>query len=202
MGSCYKTCIRETTIVNADSPLFLGIGNTLLGDEGAGIHAMNLLQAQALDIPGAVYVDGGTLSFTLAAYLEDCSHLIVFDAAQMKAQPGGVRTFVGDDMDAFLGAARRSPHEVGLLDLFDMARLTDALPGQRALIGIQPADMDWSTRPSAVVERALPRAVAAAAKLLRSWKLLDAKSFDNFHTSTDSTLAAALADGGSTGPIR
>lgn len=188
--------------MNADSPLLLGIGNTLLGDEGAGIHALNLLQAQSLDIPGAVYVDGGTLSFTLATYLEDCSHLIVFDAAEMKASPGSVETFVGDDMDAFLGVAKRSPHEVGLLDLFDMARLTGTLPARRALIGIQPADMDWSTRPSAVVEQALPRAVAAAAGLLQRWELLDAEAFDSLPASIDSTLAGSAADGGLAGSMR
>ena len=182
--------------------LVLGIGNTLLCDEGAGIHALHLMQAQTPEVPGAVYVDGGTLSFTLAAYLEDCSHLIVFDAAEMKASPGSVETFVGDDMDAFLGVAKRSPHEVGLLDLFDMARLTDTLPEQRALIGIQPANMDWSTRPSAVVEQALPRAVSSATGLLQCWELLDAEAFDAIHTPADSTAAGSVADAGSAGPMR
>ncbi len=162
-------------IVKNNQLLVLGIGNTLLCDEGAGIHALQLLQAQTPDIPGAVYVDGGTLSFTLASYLEDCSHLIVFDAAELQAPPGSVATFVGDAMDRFLGLPRRSPHEVGLLDLFDIARLTEALPEHRALIGIQPQNMDWSTEPSAVVEQALPRAVEAATGLLREWRLLDAE---------------------------
>ena len=175
--------------MKADKLLVLGIGNTLLCDEGAGIHALELMQAQTPVIPGAVYVDGGTLSFTLAAYLDDCSHMIVFDAAQMKADPGSVQTFVGEDMDTFLGVAKRSPHEVGLLDLFDMARLTDALPGRRALIGIQPAEMDWSTRPSAVVEQALPRAVAAATELLRSWRLLDAEACGGVRGGTADTAA-------------
>ena len=170
--------------MKANKLLVLGIGNTLLCDEGAGIHALELMQAQVPEIPGAVYVDGGTLSFTLAVYLEDCSHMIVFDAAEMKAEPGSVRAFVGEDMDAFLGVAKRSPHEVGLLDLFDMARLTDALPAQRALIGIQPANMDWSTRPSALVEQALPRAVAAATDLLNRWHLLDAQTFAGAHRPT------------------
>ncbi|MGD8840613.1 MAG: HyaD/HybD family hydrogenase maturation endopeptidase [Gammaproteobacteria bacterium] len=182
--------------------LVLGIGNTLLCDEGAGIHALQLLQAQTPNIPGAVYVDGGTLSFTLATYFEDCSHLIVFDAAEINASPGSVETFVGDDMDNFLGVAKRSPHEVGLLDLFDMARLTGTLPEQRALIGIQPADMDWSTRPSAVVEQALPRAVAAATGLLRRWEILEAEAFDAIHTPTDSAVTGSVADEVSTRPMR
>ena len=79
-------------------------------------------------------------------------------------------------MDAFLGAARRSPHEVGLLDLFDIARLTESLPVDRALIGIQPRHIGWGMSPTAPVEQALPVAVAEALKLLVLWKQLPAKA--------------------------
>ena len=56
--------------------LVLGIGNTLLSDEGAGIHALNLLQSYHPDASNLVYIDGGTLNFTLAAYAVWFSPLI------------------------------------------------------------------------------------------------------------------------------
>ncbi len=152
--------------------LILGIGNTLLSDEGAGIHALKMLRLAYPDDPDIAYVDGGTLSFTLATYIEGCHDLIVLDAAELRAPAGAVRTFVGADMDAFLGAARRSPHEVGLLDLFDIARLTESLPANRALIGIQPGRIEWGMHPSEPVERALPLAVDEAVKLLSRWNLM------------------------------
>ena len=124
--------------MNSNNTLILGIGNTLLSDEGAGIHVLNKLQKEHPDLQNTTFIDGGTLSFTLAIYLQDCSNVIVLDAAEFKAPPGTVRTLVGAEMDKFLGAARRSPHEVGLLDLFDIARLTESLPVNRALVGIQP----------------------------------------------------------------
>jgi hydrogenase maturation protease len=158
--------------VNTPKTLVLGIGNTLLSDEGAGIHALNLLQSYHPDQPDLTYIDGGTLSFTLATYIEDCEFLIVFDAAELKSSPGTVRTMVGEQMDAFLGAARRSPHEVGLLDLFDIARLTETLPENRALIGIQPRDIEWGMSPTKPVAEALPLAVSEAEKLLVHWKRL------------------------------
>lgn len=154
--------------------LVLGIGNTLLTDEGAGIHALNLLQSYHPDASNLVYIDGGTLSFTLAAYIEDCNNLIVFDAAELKAPAGTVCAMVGQEMDTFLGAARRSPHEVGLLDLFDIARLTESLPVKRALIGIQPRTIEWGMSPTAPVERALPLAVNEAERLLVDWDQLKA----------------------------
>ena len=149
--------------------LILGIGNTLLSDEGVGVHALNLLQSTHPDLPDLTFIDGGTLSFTLAAYIEDCDQLIVFDAAELKAPPGTVKTMAGDAMDAFLGAARRSPHEVGLLDLFDIARLTESLPLNRALIGVQPLSIEWGMSPTPVVEKSLPIAVEQAVILLEQW---------------------------------
>ena len=157
--------------------LILGIGNTLLSDEGVGIHAMRQLQSSYPDSPDIVYVDGGTLSFSLAAYLQDCSNIIVLDAAELNSLPGTVRTMVGAEMDDFLGAARRSPHEVGLLDLFDIARLTESLPVNRALIGIQPKSIEWGTSPTPPVERALPVAVEQAINLLNEWQLTGGSQF-------------------------
>lgn len=155
--------------VNTSNTLILGIGNNLLTDEGAGIHALNLLQTTYPDFPNITFIDGGTLSFTLAVYIEECANLIVLDAAELKSPPGTVKTMVGSDMDAFLGAARRSPHEVGLLDLFDIARLTESLPRRRALIGIQPQKIEWGMQPSSPVKRALPVAVNEAVLLLEKW---------------------------------
>lgn len=150
----------------------LGIGNTLLTDEGAGVHALNQFQLYHPDTPNLTCIDGGTLSFTLAVYIEDCDNLVVFDAAELHAPPGTVKTMVGEEMDAFLGAAKRSPHEVGLLDLFDIARLTGALPDNRALIGIQPGRMDWGMSPTLPVAQGLERAVREAWQLLKSWQQL------------------------------
>lgn len=158
--------------------LILGIGNTLLSDEGVGIHALHQLQSDYPDLPGVTFIDGGTLSFTLAAYLQDCNNIIVLDAAQFKAPPGTVRTLVGTDMDDFLGAARRSPHEVGLLDLFDIARLTESLPVKRALIGIQPKSIEWGMSPTPVVKSALPIAVEQAVNLLAQWSWAGVSQFD------------------------
>jgi hydrogenase maturation protease len=156
-------------MIIGQNTLILGIGNTLLSDEGAGIHALNLMKETFDARSDLTFLDGGTLSFSLACWIEECHHLIVFDAAELHAPPGTVTVFAGSDMDAYLGAAKRSAHEVGLLDLMDIARLTDHLPVNRALIGIQPQVMDWGMQPTEEVGQALPEAVDQAASLLRLW---------------------------------
>lgn len=181
--------------MNFSNTLILGIGNTLLTDEGAGIHALNLFQSYYSGFTNITCIDGGTLSFTLAAYIEDCDNLIVFDAAELKSPPGTVKAMAGENMDRFLGAARRSPHEVGLLDLFDIARLTGSLPVNRALVGIQPGRMDWGMSPTIAVETALPVAIAEAVKLLKCWNQMPEKHDGVHTTATDKPSPAILIDG-------
>ena len=154
----------------ADSILVLGIGNVLLGDEGAGVHAMRRLE-ESCRFPQVQFADGGTLSFTLAGLIESSPALIVFDAAEMKAAPGSVAVFEGERMDEFLGGERkRSVHEVGLLDLMAVAALGGRLPGRRALIGIQPMSIDWSDSPSRAVAQAIPEACERARELIERWQ--------------------------------
>jgi len=151
--------------------LILGVGNTLLTDEGAGIHAIEYLQKHFADLTNVEYMDGGTLSFTLASPIADSEALIIIDAAELKKPPGTVAMFEGDDMDQFIGSNRkRSVHEVSLLDLLSINRLTDDLPDRRALIGIQPDSVDWGEIPCDAVNEAIPRACALAVDTVRRWQ--------------------------------
>ncbi len=106
-------------------------------------------------------------------WIEDCTNLIVFDATELHQPPGTVNVFVGAEMDEFLGTTKRSVHEVGLIDLMDIARLTDHLPEQRALIGIQPDKMTWGMKPTAAVQNALDEAVGEAVKLIKQWQKIN-----------------------------
>jgi hydrogenase maturation protease len=151
--------------------LVLGIGNTLLSDEGVGVHAIQYLQQHHTGLTDTEYVDGGTLSFTLAGLIEQAQNLIVIDATQLHAQPGAIRTFIGAEMDAFLNHNRKSSvHEVSLMDLLSIAALAEQLPAQRALVGIQPQLIDWGELPSAPVQAAIPQACAQVVALIKAWQ--------------------------------
>ncbi|MFZ0423398.1 MAG: HyaD/HybD family hydrogenase maturation endopeptidase [Xanthobacteraceae bacterium] len=167
-----ESAIDATSFPAPRQILVLGIGNTLLGDEGIGVHAMRAIAKCCANIPKVRCVDGGTLSFSLAPEIEQCSGLIVQDAAELQAPAGEVRVFIGDAMDEFLGSNRkRSVHEVGLLDLMAIAALTGHLPVRRALIGIQPEFVGWRDGPSERVARSIPEACTRALDLIKSWPL-------------------------------
>lgn len=150
--------------------LVLGVGNTLLSDEGAGVHTVRLLQQRYGESPQVSFVDAGTLSFALAPLIEETEGLIVIDAAQLDAAPGTVRVFEDEAMDRVLTACRRlSVHELSLVDLLALVRLTGRLPARRALIGIQPQTFAIGEQPSPAVARAIPEAGALVMALIRKW---------------------------------
>jgi hydrogenase maturation protease len=155
--------------LQTNNTLILGIGNTLLSDEGVGIHMLGYLREHFPELSGVSYLDGGTLSFTLAPWIEDADNLVVVDAAELNATPGSVQVFEGDAMDRFAGKTKRSVHEVSLGDLLAIAHLTDALPHNRALVAIQPGNVDWGPNLSDPVLRALPEAAHQLVCLTRKW---------------------------------
>lgn len=150
--------------------LILGLGNTLMTDEAVGPIVVRHLKAAADPAAPLLFLDGGTLSFTLAAPIEDCPRLIVVDAAAMGDPPGSVRVFEGAAMDQQLRQHAKSVHEVSLADLLDMVRLTDRLPERRALIGIEPAVVGWGDRLTPAVAAAVPVAMARVQELLDRWE--------------------------------
>ena len=76
--------------------LVLGIGNTLLSDEGVGVHVVNaLLNSPNCPRENVEYMDGGTLSFTLAVPIQSADALIVIDAAQLGCPPRNPSGFRG-----------------------------------------------------------------------------------------------------------
>ena len=149
--------------------LILGIGNTLLADEGVGVRMLAWMQRHYPTLDGVDYLDGGTLSFTLAPYIEEAENLIVIDAAELQAAPGTVQVFEDVEMDAFAGKTKRSVHEVSLGDLLAIAHMTGTLPRNRALVAIQPQEIDWGNCLSNVVKQALPEAASQIIDLIHAW---------------------------------
>ncbi|MCW8891149.1 MAG: HyaD/HybD family hydrogenase maturation endopeptidase [Sedimenticola sp.] len=155
--------------ITTKTTLVLGIGNTILTDEGVGIHVIHYLEENHPNLERVSFIDGGTLSFSLAGLLAEHDQLIVIDAARTGGEPGSVVCYEGDAMDRYLTGNRQSVHEVGLTDLLDIARLSDHYPENRALIGIEPENLDWGEEPTKAVAEAVPKAGRMAIDLIDAW---------------------------------
>ncbi len=150
--------------------LVLGLGNSLLMDEGVGIHLVRSLEPQLGGRSDVTLLDGGTLSFSLAGALAEHPALIILDAADIGGSPPGtVSCFEGDAMDNYLKGGRRSVHEVSLGDLLDITRLSDHLPVRRALVGVKPEKMEWGERLSPRVAAAMDEARGRVVELVEQW---------------------------------
>jgi hydrogenase maturation protease len=152
----------------------LGIGNTLMSDDGVGIHVIRELQGRQKDrlLPeGNIEIlDGGTLGFLLVDRLAGADGMVVVDAANLGEAAGSVRVIDDAEIDRFLDDnPSLSVHEVGLVDLLQMMALSGQTPRLRALVGIQPEMIDWGTEMSPSVAAGVPKASRAVTQVLTQW---------------------------------
>ena len=105
---------------NAYPVLVLGIGNPLMGDDGAGVELAHRLQER--DYGPLVHVEeGGTQGMTLLPLLEDADTLILLDAVRTGALPGTVVTRSREELPRHFSRVM-SPHQIGMKEVLVCAR--------------------------------------------------------------------------------
>ncbi|MDI6812312.1 MAG: HyaD/HybD family hydrogenase maturation endopeptidase [Desulfitobacteriaceae bacterium] len=129
--------------------LILGVGNELLQDEGLGIHAVRLLRSYALP-PDVEVLEGGTAGPQLLSLLDGVDRLIVLDCIEAKAEPGSIFRFKPDDLGLFPREFMASIHDVGLLEVLQIADFLGQQPNTE-IFAMQPASIAWGLEPSAVI---------------------------------------------------
>jgi hydrogenase maturation protease len=147
--------------------LVLGLGNVLLGDDGLGAAAVARLERDYCIAPGVLLADGGTLGLSLLGLLTEADHVILVDAVRAEGPPGTLVRLDGENVgDAVRD--RLSPHQVGVADLLDAARLIDRYPATVTLLGLVPDTIDLAVARSAAVDDGLGELVAAIVQEVQS----------------------------------
>lgn len=136
--------------------LVLGVGSILMKDEGVGVWAVEEL-GRCYRFPENVeLVDGGTSGLDLLPFIAGRQFLLIIDAIQGNMLPGTVMKVEGDDVSARF-RTRISPHQLGISDLLATASLTNELPGEILLLGIEPKTMEMGLGLSDEVKAGLER---------------------------------------------
>jgi len=149
----------------AGKTVVLGLGNILHADDGAGAQVIHRLRRDAR-VPATVsLVDGGTLGLELLPYIWDCSRLIVIDAVDVGTAPGTVLRMSGEELNSLPGSS--SVHQLGVSDLLVALRVLAQQQPAVVLLGVQPANTEWSTELSPAVEAAIDSLVEATVCELR-----------------------------------
>jgi hydrogenase maturation protease len=159
-----------TATAKSRKVLVMGIGNTLLQDDGVGVHVTELFKSSQEPDPNLDVVDGGTIGLSLLPEIEDADAVIIVDASEIGERPGSMRIFRNQEIDQQLSGKRRSVHEVALYDLFSAAAIRGRSPQERVLIAIQPASTEWGLDPSPAVKASIPLACEAICSLTKGWR--------------------------------
>jgi hydrogenase maturation protease len=138
------------------APVVIGVGNLLLGDDGAGIRVVHALRRWADAGPGVLppgtrLVDGGTLGLDLLRVLQGAGTLVVVDAADRGTAPGTVTV----RHDA------RVEGDHGVAGLLAVAAMLGTLPPQVTVVEIGVGEMGAGIGLSPAVEAAIPAAATA-----------------------------------------
>lgn len=137
--------------------LVLGVGNILLGDEGVGVHIIRAMQLRER-LTGVELLDGGTLTLDILDSLADRDKVIIIDAVKGGGQPGTVYRFTPNDI-AMQSHNPFSLHQISLLEMLKMAELTDCIPRDIVILGIEPKVVDWGLELSQEVAAQVPKVI-------------------------------------------
>jgi hydrogenase maturation protease len=133
----------------------LGIGNTILTDEAAGVRAVEALE-QAYEIPANVQViDGGTSGMEMIEDLSNLDFLIVIDVVKTGAAPGTVVKICGDEIPVFF-RRKLSPHQIGLPDVLASLELLDTMPKEIVVLGVEPISLELGMEMTDLVAGKIP----------------------------------------------
>jgi hydrogenase maturation protease len=147
----------------------LGLGNTLNRDEGLGVQALKMLDAQLGDHGEFELLDGGVLGLNLLMIVEECSHLLILDAVNAGKPAGTVIELTKEQIPLYAGV-KLSQHQITFQEVLGLANIRGYLPEHLHLVGIQPGNISVGLEISPVVQLALPEMVTRARAVLNNWK--------------------------------
>jgi hydrogenase maturation protease len=140
--------------------LVLGVGNALLGDDGAGLLVLAELERDAEKWGAQVeFLDGGTQGLALLARIAGRRALLVLDAVELGAAPGTVHVLRGW---SHAGERASTAHESNVAELLQASTLLGECPEQVTVIGIEPERIGTGIGVSEAVASAVGKAVEAA----------------------------------------
>jgi hydrogenase maturation protease len=146
----------------------IGVGSPLMGDDGVGVAAVELLRRALGPMTEVALLDGGTWGMQLLPEIEEAGRLLVLDAIYDGQDPGTVVRLEKHELPRLL-YQKVSPHQIDLREVFAVAELRGTFPAEAVALGVEPEVVELQEGFSASVERAMPVLLSAAVDQLRAW---------------------------------
>ncbi|MFZ2448083.1 MAG: HyaD/HybD family hydrogenase maturation endopeptidase [Syntrophobacteraceae bacterium] len=124
--------------------LVLGVGNILLGDEGAGVRVIEKLEDEYIFSENVELCDGGTLGLMLLDRITRANSVILVDIVRAEGAPGTIYRIRGDDLPKKI-PYKSSLHELNIVETLIYAEELGNRP-ETVVLGVEPGDWtSWST---------------------------------------------------------
>ena len=150
------------------SILVLGLGNTIMTDDGFGVEVVTRLSSRYY-FQGPVHLlDGGTLGLDLLPYLEEVESLLIIDALDMRDEPGKIFRLEGEEVPRAF-SSKLSVHQMGLQDLLAVAELQGHVPRNLVVWGAQPESIEMGTELTATLAETVEPVVTRVLEELQGW---------------------------------
>ncbi len=152
-------------MLNRERLLIIGLGNLLMGDDGAGIHIVHELQrlrlADHVDL-----IDGGTAGVDLVDILSSYRRVIVIDAITNNGgDPSDIRLFSPDDFVLRKGEGDYSIHDVELTSILSLMKGLDMEIPDITIMGIPAVTITPGIELSEGCRRLIPQAIDLITKM-------------------------------------
>jgi hydrogenase maturation protease len=146
--------------------LVAGIGSTIRGDDGVGVHAVRQLKTRSLPDDVDV-IELGTAGLALLDLVEGYDRLIVLDAIVTGAPAGTVHVLTGEEAAraVHLGAG----HEADLPTTLSLGRklMGSHMPQNVAVVAVEAGDLTtFSEHLTPEVKASVPDVIARVERLL------------------------------------
>ena len=118
--------------------IVIGLGNTLMSDEGVGVRVVQLLSGFADRFPQVDFTDAGTGGISILHLIEGRDKVIFIDCAKMDEKPGTIKRFTPQDIESQKALSHQSLHEFDLIKIINMSDKLGQCPAEIVIFGIEP----------------------------------------------------------------
>jgi len=145
----------------------IGVGNTLLADEGAGIHALRLLRRN-LNGDEVDLIEAGTPGMGLLHHLQERDKVIFVDSGRCGLQPGEFRRFLPQEAISRKPQMKFTLHDFDLVSMLQWVQENGIAESTELVVYcIQASKVQMSQRLSEAVRRSLSGLVETICREIR-----------------------------------
>ena len=139
--------------------LILGLGNSILKDDGIGPRLIQELHGKISD-PDVTLQETNLSGLSLLEIISGFDYVVILDAVQSGSKPGEIYWLTPQDIGS-QGDYSYLHHNMGLIKMLELGkRLTMPMPEEMSILAIEAEDMTtFGESLTPEVEKAIPSAV-------------------------------------------